>query len=183
MPILRGREAEQRRRDQLPDKIRRILRGAARAGAAVIAEEARVQVTSDAVRQNLVEGRVKDKDGTISVRITVKDGWARSVGIWLEYGTSPHFISIDPKFAEGRTAERVNRLDGEAAKNGREGPGRSLSINGKLVGKTVFHPGTAGKAWLRTARDVKASEAMKVAQDHITAGLRRSRAAASGGDE
>lgn len=182
MPILKGREAEQRRRDQVPDKIKRILRGAARAGATVIANEAKERVASDAVREGVVIGRSKDQDGHISVRITVKEGWPRTLGTWLEYGTSPHFISVDPKFAEGRTAARINRLDLNAAKNGQSGPGATLLINGKAVGATVYHPGAREEPWLRPARDLRAKDAISAAQDYITARVRRSGLAEDGED-
>jgi hypothetical protein len=181
MPILKGRAAEQRRRDEVPDKIRRILRGAARAGAAVIADEAKQQVEAPEVAAGVIVGRSKERDGTITVRITVQEGWARSLGTWLEYGTGSHFISVDPNFAEGRTADRINRLDRDAEKNGTSGPGRSLVINGKAVGATVFHPGARAKPWLRPARDVKAAEAVAAAQSYITARVRGAGSKASGG--
>ena len=183
MPTLKGREAEQRRREQLPDKIRKILRGAARVGADVIATNAKERVASDAVREGVVVGRTKEHDGPIIVRITVKEGWPRALGTWLEYGTSAHFISVDPKFADGRTAARINRLDTDAAKEGRAGPGTTLVINGKPVGTTVYHPGARAEPWLRPARDVKARDAIAAAQDHINAGVRRSGLVADGNDE
>lgn len=183
MPILKGREAEQRRRDQVPDKIRRILRGAARVGAQVIAAEAKERVASDAVREGVIVGRSKKVDGRITVKITVKDGWARSLGTWLEYGTSAHFISVDPRFSQGRTAARVNKLDADAAKSGEAGPRHSLIINGKPVGATVFHGGSPAEPWLRTARDVKSREAIDAAQQYITLRVRRSGLATEGNDE
>lgn len=173
MPTLKGREAMQRRRDEVPHKIRNILRGAARVGAAVIADDAKQRVASDAVREGVIIGRSKEVDDRITVKITVKEGWPRALGTWLEYGTSAHFISVDPNFAEGRTAARVNKLDKDAAKEGRFGPGATLVINGKPVGATVFHPGTSAEPWLRTARDVKARDAINAAQEHITAGMKR----------
>lgn len=173
MPTLKGRDAEQRRRASVPDKLRRILRGAARAGANVIAADAKERVASDEVRDGVVVGRAKERDGTITVRITVKEGWPRSLGTWLEYGTGSHFISVDPAFAEGRTAARVNTLDTEATKVGKAGPGATLVINGKPVGKTVFHPGSRAEPWLRPARDIKARDAMAAAQGYITAGVKR----------
>jgi hypothetical protein len=183
MPTLKGREAEQRRRDQVPDKLMRILRGAARAGADVIAAEAKERVASDAVRDGVIVGRSKTQDNRITVKITVKEGWPRSLGTWLEYGTSAHFISVDPNFAEGRTAARINKLDKDAAKNAEPGPGATLVINGKPVGATVFHGGSPAEPWLRTAHDVKAREARAAAQAHITAGVRRSALTSKGSDE
>jgi hypothetical protein len=183
MPVLKGREAEQRRRDQVPDKIRKILRGAARAGATVIATDAKERVASDAVREGVIVGCTKEVDGKITVRITVKEGWPRALGTWLEYGTSAHFISVDPNFAEGRTAARVNKLDKDAAKNGESGPGSTLVINGKAVGATVYHPGAREQPWLRPARDIKARDAVAAAQEHINARVRRSGPVADGNDE
>jgi hypothetical protein len=173
MPTLKGREAEQRRREQIPGKI----------GATVIADEAKLRVTSEAVRDGVVVGRAKDRDGTITVRVTVEEGWPRSLGTWLEYGTSGHFISVDPAYAEGRTAQRINKLDTDAAKGGREGPGASLVINGKPVGTTVYHPGAQAHPWLRPARDTKRREAVAAAQQHITAGVRRSGRVTDGDNE
>jgi hypothetical protein len=173
VPTLKGQEAQQRRRDEVPAKVKRMLQGAARAGATVIADEAKARVPSDAVRDGVVIGRAKERDGQITVRITVQDGWAQSLGTWLEYGTSAHFISVDPNFADGRTAQRINRLDTDAAKEGQSGPGGSLVINGKPVGATVLHPGSRAEPWLRPARDVKAREAVAAAQDHIDARMRR----------
>jgi len=134
MPTLKGSEAEQRRRDQIPDKIKRILRGAARVGATVIADEAKARVASDAVRNGVEIGRSKDQDGTIKVRITVQEGWPRSLGTWLEYGTSAHFISVDPRHSQGRTAARVNtsiplrRRKGDRARAPRLLSAASLSV-------------------------------------------------------
>jgi len=182
MPTLKGRDAELRRRAAVPDKVRRILRGAARVGANVIAADAKERVASDAVREGIVVGRVKERDDEIAVRITVKEGWPRALGTWLEYGTSAHFISVDPAFAEGRTANRINKLDADAAKNGQAGPGATLVINGKPVGTTVYHPGARAEPWLRPARDLKARDAVAAAQEHITAALRRSGLVVDGDD-
>lgn len=183
MPTLKGREAEQRRRAQVPDKVRKILRGAARAGATVIASDAKERVASDAVREGVIVGRSKEVDDRITVKITVKEGWPRTLGTWLEYGTSAHFISVDPKFAEGRTAARINKLDNDAAKSGQSGPGSTLVINGKAVGATVFHPGARAEPWLRVARDMKSRDAIAAAQNHITVNVRRSGLVANGIDE
>ncbi|WP_288935067.1 HK97 gp10 family phage protein [uncultured Sphingomonas sp.] len=183
MPTLKGREAEARRRAEVPAKLRRILRGAARAGAVVIADEAKQRVPSDQVRDGVIVGRSKERGDIVVAKVTVKEGWPRSLGAWLEYGTSAHFISVDPAHAGGRTAQRINNLDTEAAKEGRDGPGRTLIINGKPVGTTVWHPGATEHPWLRPARDVKAREAFDAAQSFITAGVRRASAVPEGESE
>lgn len=180
MPTLKGRDAEQRRRAAVPDKVRRILRGAARAGANVIAVDAKERVASDEVRDGVVVGRAKERDDTITVRITVKEGWPRSLGTWLEYGTSSHFISVDDSQRGGRTAARVNALekDGSAVIAGarrvnNERAKGSIVIGGQFVGTTVHHPGARAAPWLRPARDIKARDAMAAAQEYITAGVKR----------
>lgn len=159
----------------LPSALAPVLRGAARAGAAVISDEAKRRSISEDVSAAIVTRTTKEP-GRIIARITVKPGWARSVAIWLEYGTKPHFISVDDSQSGGRTTKRVNQLDKEGA---------SLMINGKFVGRTVRHPGTAGVPFMRTSLDVRADDAVAAAQkyinDHSTpAGLA---SAASDGDE
>jgi hypothetical protein len=99
------------------------------------------------------------------VTVTVKPGWGRSLGFWQEYGTDPHFISVDPAISGGRTAGRVNRL----TKDGQTDVAATLVINGKPVGKTVHHPGAAAQPFLRPALDIKGRDAIATAQGYINA--------------
>lgn len=183
MPVLTGRAAEDRRRVEREAKIRRVLQAAARAGATVIANGAKERVTSDAVREGVQIGRAREKGERIVVRITVKDGWAQSLGSWLEWGTEGHFIKVDLEASGGRTAQRVNYLDTKAAKEGRAGPGSTLLINGKPVGSTVWHPGSTPHPWLRPARDIEGGNAVKAAQAVINTSLRRSGIIVPDGEE
>lgn len=190
MPVLKGRDAEQRRRDQVPDKIRKILRGAARAGATVIAADAKDRVASDAVREGVIVGRTKEVDGKITVRISVKEGWPRALGTWLEYGTSAHFIRVHDSQRGGRTAARVNELEKDGSTviaGGRrvnnETEKGSIVIGGQFVGTTVHHPGARAHPWLRPARDIKSRDAIATAQEYINARVRRSGPVADGNDE
>lgn len=96
--------------------------------------------------------------------MTVKPGWSYSVGVWLEWGTAPHFISVDDKQREGRSVRTIN----ERGKNG------TLAINGQPIGATVFHPGAQGHPFLRPALDTKEAEAIRAAQEYITTRLKRS---------
>lgn len=163
---------------QLPGKLEGVLRGAARAGARVVEEEIRETTPSEAVRENL-RTRTKVSADRITVRIDVKDRWARSVGIWLEYGTAPHFITVDDSQRKGRGIGRINQQVGEARGDG------SLVIGGKFVGKTVFHPGARPHPTFRPALDRKEAEAVSAAQAYINTRVRRMGLAAgdSGGDE
>lgn len=143
---------------EAPVTMEKILRGAARAGARPIADEAKDLAVSDDVRDNIVI-RSKAGDGRIVVRITVKAGWAYSVGTWLEWGTDPHFISVAD---EQRGGKSIGRINAEV----REG---SLVIGGKFVGQTVHHPGATPSPFLRPALDLRASEGIAAAQSYINA--------------
>jgi hypothetical protein len=164
MPIVKGREAVKRFITSIPEKMERgVLRGAAKAGGAVIMEEAKARVSSDEVGEHL-QMKAKSERGQIKVRISIKPGFWRSVGTWLELGTDPHYISVDASQRNGRSVGRINRL----AKTG------TLVINGKPVGSTVFHPGARPSPWLRPALDLKERDAIAAAQSYINARVRRS---------
>ncbi len=172
MAYSRGGNAVRRFMAALPAELeRKVLRGAARAGADVIADEAR-----GTVRSRLVAGfigiKVTGEAGHVLAKVSVTDDWARSVGIWLEYGTDPHYITVDDSQREGRTATRINRL----AKAG------VLVINGRPVGQTVFHPGAQAYPFLRPALDLRERDAVAAAQTYINSRVGRSGIAASDED-
>lgn len=149
---------------QLPEQIERsLLPGAARAGGKVIAEEARANSRSPLVAANIAV-RVSRGEGHVIAKVRVAPGWATSVGIWLEWGTDPHFITVDDSQREGMTAGRINRL---AKQKG------TLVINGKPVGTTVHHPGAKPYPFMRPALDLKEADAIKAAQAHIDARVSR----------
>lgn len=159
MVTVRGKAATKAFFRQLPERIEnRLLKGAARAAIDVINQEAADRVRSQVVREGM-KTEVRTRDGKIAARLYVEDGWARSVGTWLEYGTVGHFISVDREQSGGRTARRVNDL----AKQG------TLVIAGTPVGATVWHPGATAHPFLRVSLDVKADEAVQAAQRYINA--------------
>ncbi len=159
MATSRGRADVQRFFAQAPEKLTRVLRGAARAGANVIADEASDRCVSPEVR-TAIKVATRRTDGTLRGLVQVK-GPGAHIGPWLEYGTSAHFISVDDEQREGRTVGRINRQakDPDAS--------HSLVINGKFVGATVLHPGARPHPFLRVALDVKAVEARSAAQTFI----------------
>jgi hypothetical protein len=164
---------------RLPDDLEKVLRGAARAGAKIVADEIKEQTPSEAVRDN-VRIRSQRGDGQIVVKIDVKPGWARSVGIWLEYGTSPHFISVDDSQRQGMSVGRINK---QAAEGDRS---HSLIVGGKFVGATVFHPGARAHPTFRPALDLKEAEAIAAARGYINSHVKPSGIVApadAGGDE
>lgn len=174
MPTVRGKNEVKRFIADAPAQLTNVLRGAARAGANVVSEEIRVRTPSDDVRDNL-RTRTKQDDGVIVVKIDIKPGWARSVGIWLEYGTSPHFITVDDSQRKGMSVRHINRIA--------SGPdsGHSLVIGGNFVGTTVFHPGARPFPAFRPALDIKEAEAVAAAQTYINGRVGRSGIASSGG--
>ncbi|WP_380925473.1 HK97 gp10 family phage protein [Sphingomonas leidyi] len=162
MATSRGREEVRRYIDRLQTDIPALLRGAARAGGNVIADEAKDRSVSSEVAENITI-KVKRDDGRIVVTITVKPGWAYSLGTWLEWGTDPHFITVDQSQRQGLSVGRINKLQ-------REG---SLVIGGQFVGETVFHPGAQPHPFLRVALDTKGAEAFAEAQRYIDSHVTR----------
>lgn len=162
MATSRGRAAVDRFFNQLPEKIeRQLLRGAGRAAATVVADEARARAPAHETKE-LIAIRAKAEPGQILARVVVKPGWGRTLGIWSEYGTDPHFISVDDSQRRGRGIRRINK---QVTRDG----GTSLVINGKFVGKTVFHPGARADPFMRPALDLKKDDAIVAAQRYINA--------------
>lgn len=166
MPTVRGKSEVKAYIEAIPGKMNSVLRGAARAGAKVVADEIKQRTPSEEVREDL-RIRTKATDDQIKVTIDVKPGWGRSLGLWLEYGTSPHFISVDPSQRGGRSIGRINKL----AKA--DDAGHTLVIGGNFVGTTVFHPGARPQPTFRPALDTKEAEAIAAARSYINARVSR----------
>ena len=169
---------------QLPDQIeRKLLRGAARAGATVISDEAKARLGS---RQAEIDGGGKVAlAGTIKIKISKTptgvvakvrpEGPGSYVLPWLEYGTAPHVISASDRARQGKSIGRINRLAKE------EGSSHSLVIGGKFVGEVVNHPGAKPHPFLHVSFDLKRDEAIAMAQSFINS--RISPAGITGSDE
>lgn len=156
----------------LPGKINTILKGAAGAAGRVVADEAKVRSISHEVSEG-VTTKTNVEGDRIVCWVGVKKGWPQSVGIWLEYGTSPHFISVDDSQRMGMSVGRINK----SHKAG------SLVINGQFVGDTVFHPGATPHPFLRPALDTKHGEAVAAAQRYINSRIAGGHVAAGEADE
>lgn len=166
MVVRRGRQSVGALFATAPAKLSRVLRGAGRAGGVVIADEAKGRSASDAVRTD-VRVQTRAVDERVVTTIDVKPGWGRRVGTWLEYGTDPHFISVDDAVRGGRTVRRLNMLARD------NGGNHSLVIGGRFVGATIFHPGARAEPWLRPALDHKEADALREAQRYIDARIDR----------
>ena len=139
----------------------KVLRGAARAAAKVVAEEAKARSISSEV-SGAIRIATKKEEGRVIAKVQVK-GPGAYIAPWLEYGTAPHFISVDDSQREGRSVNRINKLTKEG----------SLVIGGHFVGKTVHHPGAKPHPFLRPALDTKESEAIAAARQFIKARVSR----------
>ena len=133
----------------------RVLLGAARAAATVVAEEAELRSISHEVSA-AIKVATKGEDGRVIAKVQVK-GPGAYIAPWLEYGTDPHFISVDDSQRNGMSVRRVNK----AVNDG------SLVIGGNFVGTTVWHPGAQAHPFLRPALDTKEGEAVAAAQTYI----------------
>ncbi|MFN3675298.1 MAG: HK97 gp10 family phage protein [Sphingomonas pseudosanguinis] len=159
-----GRDDVKRYMAAIPGYCRtKLLPGAARAGAKVIADEARDRCESDRVAAAIVVKARPVTDDTIRVVVTVKRGFAYSLGVWLEYGTAPHFIAA----LGGVGARKLNKSLREKKGN------LTLVIGNRPVGPEVFHTGSRAFPFLRPALDVKQAEAIRAAQNYIISRLSR----------
>lgn len=163
MATSKGGEQVRRFIAQLPQKLEKaVLRGAARAAGKVVADEAKARSISDEVSE-AISVVTKVQPGLIVAKVQVKGPGAYKAP-WLEFGTDPHFITVDDSQRQGMSARRINTL----SKAG------TLVINGEAVGATVFHPGARPHPFLRPALDTKEAEAVAAAQSYINARVSRS---------
>jgi len=162
MVSVKGRSEVKQFLRQTPDRLKRVLRAAGREGAGVIAEEAkRLSVSSEV--SGSIAITVRTVEGQIVAKVQTK-GRGAFIAPWLEYGTDPHFISVDESQRGGRSVRRINELH----KAG------TLVIAGRFVGDTVHHPGARPYPFLRPALDLKEGEAVAAAQAYIDAHITRS---------
>lgn len=155
MAKVSGQADVQRLFESIPANATAILRGAARAAANVVADEAKLRSISAEV-SGAIKVRASTKGGTAVGKVQVR-GPGAYIAPWLEYGTAPHYISVNDTDRAGRSIGRINRL-------GKEG---SLTIGGAFVGASVFHPGARAHPFLRPALDTKEAEAIAAAQTYI----------------
>jgi HK97 gp10 family phage protein len=156
MPTVRGKAEVAAFIARVPTDLEtKVLRGAARAAANVVADEARERSISEQVT-NAIKVATSKEETRVVAKVQVK-GEGAFIAPWLEYGTAPHFISVAEDQRQGMGIRRINQKQKEG----------SLVIGDKFVGPTVFHPGARPHPFLRPALDVKESEAIAAAQAYI----------------
>jgi hypothetical protein len=175
MVTTRGKSAVRAYIGAVPGNVeKKLLPGAARAAANVVADEARRRTQSSEVRASVKVAVGKDEGGRTVGKVQTK-GPGAHLAPWEEYGTEPHLISIDDSQRNGMSINRINRLAREGDKN------HSLIIGGKFVGATVMHPGARPHPFMRPSLDTKEGEALAAAQAYING--RVSPAGIKGGPE
>ncbi|OWK32294.1 HK97 gp10 family phage protein [Sphingomonas mucosissima] len=157
---------------QLPKQIEtKVLRGAARVAANVVADEARRRLGGKRAKTasgamvliaNAVKVVTRQVPGAIVAKVQLK-GEGAYVGRWLEWGTAPHFITVQDSAREGRSVNRINRL-------AREG---SLVIGTQFVGASVWHKGADASPFMRVSLDLRETEAIAAAQAYINSRVTR----------
>lgn len=142
----------------VPDKLRdKILRGAMRAGAKAVLDEARRQVPVDTgqLQKGLrISTRLKGDNVVASVKAGGPHGHLAN---WIEHGTAAHEIM---------------------AKDG-----GVLLINGESFATAVQHPGTNPRPFMRPALEAKATEAVREVGNYMKKRLERAGALKAGGVE
>lgn len=142
--------------------VRKVMRGAALAGAGVIRDEARVRVrrksgkTAKAIKTS---ARVAP-DGQIVAKVKLR-GAHSFVGYLLESGVLPHLIAVSDSLRPERMTRHGARKTSIRTMNQMMKRG-SLVIGGQFIGQSVLHPGFAATPFLRPALDAKADEAINV---------------------
>ena len=161
MPTVKGKERVKAFIARIPAEIEeKLLPGAARAAARVVATEAKERTQSSEVRDAIKVAVRKPEPGRVIALVQVR-GPGAFIAPWEEYGTSAHFISVDDSQRGGMSVGRINRLAKDPYSN------HSLVIGGNFVGKTVLHPGARAHPFLRPALDIKEAAAIAAAQGYI----------------
>ena len=171
--------------DALPAKIEKnVLRGALRAGAKVIQQEARANVSakSGLTRKAIKIDTVTD-GGQIKARVKLR-GKHSYLGWWLEHGVGAHLIisgdsDVSTRALNKRAKKsgvlkdagngliRVGGYEYMTGPRGQRTDDDAMKINDKFIRGAVMHPGFAPKPFMRPALDTKAKEAVQAVGDYM----------------
>lgn len=149
--------------EQLPRDIQqKAMRRAILRAANVVRDEARLRAPKKTGRLARSVKTTTRTDGTAVKGIVRLRGKNSYLGLWMEYGTAPHYIGK----ANGMSARLLTK---KAKREGTLGQKR-LKVNGKFV-NVVFHPGVRPRPFMRPALAAKQREAIQVFGDYIASYL------------
>jgi len=137
-----------------PKVERNLMRGALRAGAKVVLQDARGRIHQ--VSGELANGMrigTKAKGSKVFAYVRFK-GRHAFIARFVEFGTRPHYLT-------GKAGKTANRLQKKGY----------LSIGGMIIGGSIKHPGARPKPFLRPALDAQASNATIAVGNYLKAKL------------
>ena len=172
---IKGLPELQRALDTLTAKVEaNIMRGALRAGAKVIAAQAKENVhsISGGLAYSVRYGAKLDKrNGRVLSYVRAggkgSDGWYAHM---VEKGTKRHLISVRDDLKPTRITRHGLKAYSIGTVNKMMHSG-SLRIGGRFVGASVMHPGARKMPFLRSAMDSRAQAAVEAAREYIRARL------------
>lgn len=142
-----------------PQKMERAaLRQGMTAAAAVVRDEARLRVPrqSGKLARAIRSGSPRRlADGVYSISVRVSGNDHAFLGLFFEYGVSPHYITAgDGDLSARKLTQSVRRAGSSDVAD------QALVVNGSYVKGAILHPGFAPKPFMRPALDIKAEEAV-----------------------
>lgn len=157
---------------QLGPRIeRQAIRSGLTAAAGVVRDDARARIarktglTSRAIRSGSPR---QLQNGSYSISVSVSGNKHAFLGLFIEYGVSPHLIKVREEDKPTITTRRGERKMSMRMINRGFNAG-SLRIGEQFVGPVVHHPGFAARPFLRPALEAKASEAVEAMRIKIVA--------------
>lgn len=157
--VVGGRELDDLLKTLPANVEKNIMRGALRAGAAVVLPEVkqRIPIDSGQLRASArITSRYKKGDVTASVKVGNFVAWYAHL---VEFGTRPHVIKVDDR--DRAVNRRTGRLVTISTVN------RHLRLGRVLVGPSVQHPGTSAHPFMRPAIDATFNQAVAAVTKRI----------------
>ena len=104
----------------------------------------------------------QNQDGTFSIQVSLSGNDHAFLGLFMEYGVAPHFISPGTATEGGKklSARQLNKRSKQGQVLGEVSTGH-LKIGENIISGTVFHPGFAPKPFMRPALDLRAGDAVE----------------------
>lgn len=167
---VKGLSALARALETLPARIEaNVMRGAMRAGAKVIATDAKARVNriSGALADSIRYGvKLERAQGRIKAYVRAGGKGPAWYARLVESGTRAHLVSVREQDRPTRLTRRGVRAVSMRTLNRMVQRG-SLRIGSSFVGPVVQHPGARPKPFLRPALDARALDAVVAVREYV----------------
>lgn len=153
-----------------PDKLKnQAIRQGLTAAAAVVRDEARLRApnVSGKLAHSIKSGsprKIGDGIYSISIRLDGRGNNHAFLGLFFEYGVSPHYITAGDSDLKARKLTQKVRKEGSS-----DVAEQALKINGQFVTGAILHPGFAARPFLRPSLDIKSGEALQAFATRVRA--------------